>query len=563
MTYFAVKLDANTIRLAASKADATALTPVTLDLLTAGTGSQQFFKADDKLTVTAHGFATGDSVVYVPGAGAEVGGLDAGTVYYVVALDANTIQLASSKANAQELTPVVLDLTDAGTGTQNFVEADDQIRIVGHGLSTGDSLVYAPGAGDAIGGLTAGTLYYAVAVDADNIRLASSRENALAGTPVVLDLTLAGTGTQEFLETSDQITITGHGFVTGDSVKYLPGAGTVIGGLSANSVYFVVVEDANTIRLASTKADAEADTPVTLDLTSEGTGSQAFFRNDNTLQIAGHGFAQGQAVVYAPGAGSVIGGLTAGTVYYAIVDSDNAIRLAASAENALADTPVALTLTAAGTGTQEFLATNVSPQSVQLLGKTGINGVALVGAGLTFRDALSVSIDGAEAAANRGQAVFQSGRSAQLVAALNSLVDESVRIANVLVTKDTVVALGEAESRVDIDNLNARAAFTLRTNGGADSVFLERASLFGSSTITGIAQILLGDGDDTVRIGENNEINPNPVVGIVNGRNNQVSFGAALTVDGGAGNDTINNISNPTNLFKTGVTPILTSVTAA
>jgi hypothetical protein len=481
----------------------------------------------------------------------------------VVALDANTIQLASSKANAQELTPVVLDLTDAGTGTQNFVEAGDQIRIVGHGLSTGDSLVYAPGAGDAIGGLTAGTLYYAVAVDADNIRLASSRENALAGTPVVLDLTLAGTGTQEFLETSDQITITGHGFVTGDSVKYLPGAGTVIGGLSANSVYFVVVEDANTIRLASTKADAEADTPVTLDLTSEGTGSQAFFRNDNTLQIAGHGFTQGQAVVYAPGAGGVIGGLTAGTVYYAIVDSDNAIRLAASAENALADTPVALTLTAAGTGTQEFLATNVSPQSVQLLGKTGINGVALVGAGLTFRDALSVSIDGAEAAANRGQAVFQSGRSAQLVAALNSLVDESVRIANVLVTKDTVVALGEAGSRVDIDNLNARAAFTLRTNGGADSVFLERASLFGSSTITGIAQILLGDGDDTVRIGENNEINPNPVVGIVNGRNNQVSFGAALTVDGGAGDDSINNINNPTNLFKTGVTPTLTSVTAA
>lgn len=561
VTYFVVKLDANTIKLAASKADATALTPVTLDLPTAGTGSQQFFKADDKLTVTAHGFATGDSVVYVPGAGAEVGGLDAGTVYYVVALDANTIQLASSKANALAVTPVVLDLTDAGTGTQNFVEAADQIRIVGHGLSTGDSLVYAPGAGDAIGGLTAGTVYYAVAVDADNIRLASSQENALAGTPVVLDLTLAGTGTQEFLETSDQITITGHGFVTGDSVKYLPGAGTVIGGLSANSVYFVVVEDANTIRLASTKADAEADMPATLDLTSEGTGSQAFFRNDNTLQIAGHGFTTGQAVVYAPGAGGAIGGLTAGTVYYAIVDSDNAIRLAASPENA--DTQVALTLTAAGTGTQEFLATNVSPQSVQLLGKTGINGVALVGAGLTFRDALSVSIDGAEAAANRGQAVFQSGRSAQLVAALNSLVDESVRIANVLVTKDTVVALGEAESRVDIDNLNARAAFTLRTNGGADSVFLERASLFGSSTITGIAQILLGDGDDTVRIGENNEINPNPVVGIVNGRNNQVSFGAALTVDGGAGDDTINNISNPTNLFKTGVTPTLTSVTAA
>jgi hypothetical protein len=560
VTYFVVKLDANTIKLAASKADATAVTPVTLDLTSAGTGSQNFFKSDDKLTVTGHGFATGDSVVYVPGAGTEVGGLDAGTVYYVVALDANTIQLASSKANAQALTPVVLDLSDAGTGTQSFVQVEDQIRILGHGLSTGDSLVYAPGAGGAIGGLSAGTVYYVVAVDADNIQLASSRLNATAGTPVVLDLTSAGSGTQELLETSDEITLSGHGFVTGDSVKYLPGAGSVIGGLSANAVYFVVVEDANTIKLASTKENAQAGVPVTLDLTSEGTGSQAFFRNDNALQIAGHGFETGQAVVYDPGAGGVIGGLTAGTVYYAIVDGVNSIRLAATVADALADTPVAMILTAAGTGNQEFLATSLPGQTVELLGKTGINGVALAGAGLTFRDALSVTIDGAEAEAARGQGVFQTGRSAEVVAALNALVDESVRIANVLVTKDTAVTLGEARSGVEIDNLNARAAFTLRTNGGGDTVLLERASLFGTSTIAGIAQILLGNGDDVVRIGVNGEVNVNPVAGVVNGRNNQVSFGAAVTLDGGLGNDSRNNIGNPTNLFKTGITPSETGV---
>jgi hypothetical protein len=76
--------------------------------------------------------------------------------------------------------------------------ATDQLTIVGHGLNTGDG----PAAVRSIGGTTAGGLapvtdYWAIRIDADHIKLATSNTNANAG--AAIDITSNGSGVQLLL----------------------------------------------------------------------------------------------------------------------------------------------------------------------------------------------------------------------------------------------------------------------------------------------------------------------------------------------------------------------------
>ncbi|HEY0251714.1 MAG TPA: hypothetical protein VGC41_09315, partial [Kofleriaceae bacterium] len=70
----------------------------------------------------------------------------------------------------------------------------DQLAITGHGLNTGDG----PGAVrnlSGAAGLAPLANYYIIRVDANNVKLATSSSNALAGTAV--DITSNGSGTLE------------------------------------------------------------------------------------------------------------------------------------------------------------------------------------------------------------------------------------------------------------------------------------------------------------------------------------------------------------------------------
>jgi hypothetical protein len=71
----------------------------------------------NNITITAHGFTTG-LVGQCTTTGGLPTGLSTSTNYFVIAIDANTIQLASSLANALAGTPVTL--SSAGTGTNTF-----------------------------------------------------------------------------------------------------------------------------------------------------------------------------------------------------------------------------------------------------------------------------------------------------------------------------------------------------------------------------------------------------------------------------------------------------------
>ncbi|MBM4043508.1 MAG: DUF4347 domain-containing protein [Planctomycetes bacterium] len=61
----------------------------------------------------AHGFDTGDAVVYDNGGGASIGGLTNGQTYYVIRVSPTELKLASSEPNADDGDALSLDLSDA------------------------------------------------------------------------------------------------------------------------------------------------------------------------------------------------------------------------------------------------------------------------------------------------------------------------------------------------------------------------------------------------------------------------------------------------------------------
>lgn len=95
----------------------------------------------DELTSTAHGLQTGDGPVQVANSGgAPPGGLATSTDYFVIRVDANTLKLATSRANAFANTAI--DVTSAGTGTQTIIDQPTTTTPILAFTVTGD----APGA---------------------------------------------------------------------------------------------------------------------------------------------------------------------------------------------------------------------------------------------------------------------------------------------------------------------------------------------------------------------------------------------------------------------------------
>ena len=89
----------------------------------AGIGSKTFTSSDvnttaNTITITAHLFTTGESITLTTSS-ALPSPLAISTAYYVIVVDANTIKLATSLANA--LAGTAIDITTGGTGTQTIV----------------------------------------------------------------------------------------------------------------------------------------------------------------------------------------------------------------------------------------------------------------------------------------------------------------------------------------------------------------------------------------------------------------------------------------------------------
>ena len=84
--------------------------------------------ASNQITISSHGYSTGDAVVYDAAGGEVVGGLTDGETYFVFVVDSNTISLAASVAQSE--IGAVITLTDASSASTQFLKQDAKVETV-------------------------------------------------------------------------------------------------------------------------------------------------------------------------------------------------------------------------------------------------------------------------------------------------------------------------------------------------------------------------------------------------------------------------------------------------
>jgi len=344
---------------------------------------------DGTIAVTNHGFDNGDEVVYSTNGGEPIGGLSNGGTYYVIKANDSLLLLAASASDADNAVAITLEggatldmdqphtLTATGGAADSisfdplgdYIEpvvdtvADTILITPVHNYVTGQRVTYSTGGGSAIGGLTDGADYYVINIAPNELQLAATRAAALAGTSLAISSGAAGTShsfTSNQVDIVDNLIITpGHDLETGQRITYVPGDESPIGNLASNTEYVAIRLDENTIQIANSVANAAAGSGI--DLAAGATGMQQQFQSDGfvttlaagrltpvvdtttwTIEIPDHQLQIGDEVNYQSSGGDPIGGLGNDTNYYVIpIDADR-IQLAATAEDAMNATPIAL-----------------------------------------------------------------------------------------------------------------------------------------------------------------------------------------------------------------------------
>lgn len=155
---------------------------VTLEAADLTYTSAEVSTAADTITITAHGLATGDLVRLTTGGTLLTAtGVAADTNLWVIVVDANTIQLATTRANALAGTEV--DITNAGSGTTTVKLTSNDVLVArlveGLNLVAGKNFTAAavPGSGDTdtftVTADAAGE-WFSVAVDPAKIAIAEN-----------------------------------------------------------------------------------------------------------------------------------------------------------------------------------------------------------------------------------------------------------------------------------------------------------------------------------------------------------------------------------------------------
>lgn len=172
----------------------------------------------------------------------------AGTNATANTLNKNTISVAGSSTVTDVL----------GFTATNTFSLGDRVRFSGTGATL-------------FGGTATGTDYFVIPVSTTTVQIASSYENALAGTAV--NLTSNGAGTLylsqvEFKEAN-------HGFITGDHVQ-LTTTGSLAAGTATGTDYWVIADSTSRFRISSSLANALAGTAVAwVTNLTDATGTQA------------------------------------------------------------------------------------------------------------------------------------------------------------------------------------------------------------------------------------------------------------------------------------------------
>jgi hypothetical protein len=340
-TYFIAEVvNANQIKLKVSLN-----APLPINFTAAGSGTEHSFifltvdPAENTLYIPNHGLVSGQAVRYSNGGGTTIPGLTNNATYYIIKVDNSIVRLATNKALTN-----IANITAAGTGTQSLVitsldYTNNIITVPGHGFLQGELIQYDSRGQTVVSGLTTATPYYVIFIDQDNIKLATTPENAVAGTAVDITDTPAGVGRH----TLQSLSQTPDGIYTITSVP---------------------TDDTFTV-------EARGSVPV---ITKTFNPRSSVDLNLSAFFLPSHGFTTGTEVTYSQGdAATDISGLVDNVHYYVVAINRDYIRLATSAENAAAGTT--LTVSDFGTGVGHSFV------STQINGNVTGGGTVTIGAG--------------------------------------------------------------------------------------------------------------------------------------------------------------------------------------
>jgi hypothetical protein len=154
--------------------------------------------ANAQISWTGHGLSTGSPfMLFTTVAGSVPGGLTlypsgagGAVIFYAIFVDANTVQFATTYANAIANTAITTSSTGSGVlahatvvnSAVTITVSTSNVAWANHGLSTGDPIGF--GGNNPCGNVSLGINYYAIVIDANNINIATSRANALSSTKV-------------------------------------------------------------------------------------------------------------------------------------------------------------------------------------------------------------------------------------------------------------------------------------------------------------------------------------------------------------------------------------------
>lgn len=139
------------------------------------------------------------------------------------------ITLTGNGSSYENVPSVFIDNPRRTIPTSAVNTTTEVITYTGHGLATGDRIKYYDANGTTITGLTDETTYYAIAVDPNTFKVATTAANATAGTAV----NLTGTGNNDqYFDLLDETTATavaalGGGNEAGESVSNITHTGWV------------------------------------------------------------------------------------------------------------------------------------------------------------------------------------------------------------------------------------------------------------------------------------------------------------------------------------------------
>ena len=321
---------------------------------------------DDVITAVGHGYKTGDQIVFNDQGAANATGLSSGTTYYAIYLTDDTFSIASSAANASVGT--VSAITDtAANATLTFDSASEFNVAAGHGLRTGDRVVYNANGGVVASGLIDGAAYYVINSDSesvdsngitdDTVRLATTHVNALSGTGI----DFSGGNAAQSLDYKEVVTFT---MTTADDseeiVSSLRPASASIDVIQTDEIETndrisveLTDEDGTSTVISTAALSVDASVTDIIAALNRASAATSLVFNDVTSNVVtsnDHGYESGDQIVFNAHGNAAHGtGLTDGETYFVIRLTDDTFSVASTYSNATAGTVVTITDTPANT----------------------------------------------------------------------------------------------------------------------------------------------------------------------------------------------------------------------